>query len=198
MSDQTEINNVIKLADRQIWIVTAAIDANQRGGLVATWVTSNSIDNERPSMMIAIASNHHTATLIDGSRAFALHLLRESQIDTAWNFAIGSGRDRDKLANVDFATGSTASPILKSCAAWLECQVTARLVAADRTYYWADVVDGKEADSTDSPLLMESSLIRLADAQQLAALKKNLTDDVAMQRPLIERWREDLPQHLRP
>ena len=86
---------VFRLVSREIWIVTSAAGP-RAGGLVATWVSQASIDRERPTAMIGIAPNHFTAELIDASGAFALHLIKAAQVELAWNFALGSGRTRER------------------------------------------------------------------------------------------------------
>ena len=120
MNDQIE--QVFGLIDREIWIVTAAA-GDKRGGLVATWVSQASIDENTPTVVIGIAANHYTCELIELSSAFALHLLRPDQAEVAWNFASGSGRDRDKLALLAAHTEGTESPVLDECLAWLDCRV---------------------------------------------------------------------------
>lgn len=190
-----QIEELFRLVDREVWIVTATADS-KRGGLLATWVSEASIDREHPGVLIGIAPNHFTAELIDAGNAFALHLITEAQIGRAWNFAIGSGRERDKLHGLDAKTGATGSPILTDCLAWLDCQVFARLPTGDRTYYWADVVD--TSTSRAGVPLTEQRLIELATDEQKAILRSNRAADIALQRPLQQQWREQLPELLRP
>src|SRR4051812_18349024 len=57
----------LRLVDREVWIVTAAV-GERRGGLVATWVAQASLDDTRPVMAIALATNHYTAELVAESR----------------------------------------------------------------------------------------------------------------------------------
>src|SRR5829696_10406770 len=92
-----QVEAALRLIDRELWIITAA-HGDRRGGLLATWVSAASIDPERPILLAGIGPNHFTAELVQSNNAFAAHLLRLDQIELAWNFASGSGRDRDKLA----------------------------------------------------------------------------------------------------
>ena len=59
-STQAKVQEVFRLVDRELWIVTAA-DKSRRGGLVATWVAQASLDPESPVLLIALATNHFTA-----------------------------------------------------------------------------------------------------------------------------------------
>lgn len=184
-----QIEQVFGNIDREIWIVTAAT-GSRRGGLVATWVSQASIDREHPVVLAGIAPNHFTAELIDASQAFGLHLITESQVRHAWNFAIGSGRDRDKLAGVETSFAQTGSPILRDCLAWLDCRVFTAHRTGDRIYYWADVVAGEMA-SSGSPLT-ESRLMGLATAEQSRLLRAGRDADIAIQRTRQQAWRAEL------
>ena len=190
-----QIEQVFGNIDREVWIVTAAA-GGRRGGLVATWVSQASIDREHPIVMAGIAPNHFTAELIDASQAFGLHLITEGQVDHAWNFGVGSGRDRDKLAGIETSVKETGSPILRECLAWLDCRVFGAHRTGDRIYYWADVVAGDMA-SAGLPLT-ESQLIGLATDTQKRALRRGRDADIAIQRPRQQAWRADLPGWFRP
>ena len=181
--------------DREIWIVTAAAD-NRRGGLVATWVSQASIDRQRPTVMAGIAPNHFTAELIDASGAFALHLIGQDQDELVWNFAIGSGRDRDKLAGLDTKKGISDSPVLCNCLAWLDCRVVARVDVGDRLLYLADVLAGKVCG--DGIALTEQTMLTLANEEQKQQLAEGRKRDVTLQQPLARQWRERIPAMVQP
>jgi flavin reductase (DIM6/NTAB) family NADH-FMN oxidoreductase RutF len=189
------IEQVFENIDREVWIVTAA-SGSQRGGLVATWVSQASIDRKYPIVLAGIAPNHFTAELIDSSEAFGLHLITAGHVHHAWNFGIGSGRDRDKLAGIEISAMETGSPILSECLAWLDCRVFAAHRTGDRTYYWADVVAGEMA-SSGSPLT-ESQLIHLATDEQKQMLRRGRDADIAIQRPQQQAWRAESPNSIRP
>jgi len=189
------IEQVFRRTSREAWIVTG-VAGERRGGLLATWVSEASIDREHPVVLIGIAPNHFTAELIDASGCFGLHLISPEQIDLAWNFAIGSGRDRDKLAGVALRSAETASLILEDCLAWLDCRVFARLPSGDRNYYWGDVLAGESV--REGAPLTEERLIALASDEQKAALRNNREVDIEIQRPLQRLWRSNLPVTLRP
>ena len=82
--------------DREIWVVTARA-GDRRGGLIATFVNQASIVPESPRMIVGLAQQHYTWSLIEASGGFALHLLSVAQLDWVWRFGLQSGRDCDKL-----------------------------------------------------------------------------------------------------
>jgi flavin reductase (DIM6/NTAB) family NADH-FMN oxidoreductase RutF len=182
--------------DREVWVVTAA-SAERRGGLLATWVSPASIDDTRPRVMVGISPSHFTGELITESRSFALHLLRRDQASLGLSFAIGSGRDRDKFAQIPFVPSeSTGAPLLAECLAWLDCRVVAQLPTGDRIYYWAEVIDGQEQEMGEP--LREREFIGSATAEQQAQLGRDRLADATRLRPLVEQWLASLPPDLRP
>jgi flavin reductase (DIM6/NTAB) family NADH-FMN oxidoreductase RutF len=181
-----QIDSVLRLLDREVWVVTAA-SGQRRGGLVAPWVAPASIDRERPVLLAAIAPNHFTAELILASRAFAAHLLRPDQAALAWNFADGSGRDRDKLASLTSRSTPAGAPLLDDCLAWCDCRVFARYDAGDRWFFWADVI-AAEQHGTGPPLREQGLLSSLTDDERRRLIADRQAD-VAAGRALHDRWR---------
>ncbi|MCA9156042.1 MAG: flavin reductase family protein [Planctomycetales bacterium] len=191
--DLTSISDVMRIVNREIWVVTAAA-GNERGGLVATWVSAASIDDQAPTVLVGLAPNHYTTQLVEQSGSLTLHLLRESQLDVAWNFALGSGHDRDKLATLEYLLGATDAPRLRDCLAWLDCRVFARLATGDRHFYWADVVAASRVHPGDA--LREHQLFASATPEQRQQLIANRDADITLQLPAAVSWRELLPEYL--
>jgi flavin reductase (DIM6/NTAB) family NADH-FMN oxidoreductase RutF len=195
MHDLELTDLILRRLDREVWIVTSA-DVKRRGGLVATWVSSASIDADRPALVIGVAPNHFTCELIDASKEFAAHLIGESQIELAWAFGIGSGRDRDKFLGLEASTAITGSPVLSDCLAWLDCKVISRLDTGDRVYFWGEVV--ASANVREGAPLREQGLFKAASDQQLRQLREGRDHDIDVHRPLYESWLENMPQLLKP
>jgi flavin reductase (DIM6/NTAB) family NADH-FMN oxidoreductase RutF len=194
--DERDLNAIdagLRLVNRELWIVTAAA-GERRGGLAATWVSSASIDREHPVMLAGIAPNHYTAELIDASATLGLHLLDVSQVALAMNFAIGSGRERDKLAGLELLNSQTGAPLLANCLAWFDCRAFARITTGDRIFYWADVLAaGQPGKGTP---LCEQEFFATATAEEKAALMANRDADIKIQHPRWEAWRKSLPREL--
>ncbi|MCE9525379.1 MAG: flavin reductase family protein [Planctomycetales bacterium] len=187
MQSPAEIDSLLRLVDREVWIVTAAA-GGKRGGLTATWVAQASIDRERPVILAGLAPNHFTTELVEEGQAFVAHLLAESQTGLAWDFAKDSGRNRDKLAGLATAETAANSPILQDSLAWFDCRVFARYDAGDRLFYWADVV-AAEKRGTGSPL-REQAFIRSLTDDQRKLLAGQREADAKTQRPLADSWRK--------
>src|SRR5262245_5904813 len=188
-----QIDSALRLIDREIWVITAA-DGQRRGGLVATWVSTASIDRERPILLAGLAPNHFTTELVQSINAFAAHLLRPEQTEIAWNFGRDSGGARDKFANLGVETHETGSPILSDCLAWFDCRVFARFDTGDRLFFWADVMNS-------SHVSREQSLSTLREKQFFNSLTKDQRQNLAAARdadaeylrPFHEKWRLTSP-----
>jgi flavin reductase (DIM6/NTAB) family NADH-FMN oxidoreductase RutF len=187
MQIPSEIDALLRLVDREVWIVTSAA-GRRRGGLTATWVAQASIDRERPMILAGLAPNHFTAELVEEGEAFVAHLLTESQAELAWNFAKDSGRQRDKLAELATTETPVGCPILPDCLAWFDCRVFARYDAGERLFYWADVV-AAEKPGEGNPL-REQAFIRSLTDDQRKLLATQREADAKVQRPLADGWRE--------
>jgi flavin reductase (DIM6/NTAB) family NADH-FMN oxidoreductase RutF len=188
-SVNAKIDAVLKLVDREIWLVTSAAKG-RTGGLIATWVSAASIDPDRPIVLIGLAPNHFTAELVAASGRFALHLLHEGQIELVWRFALASGRDMDKFDGLAYRMEPGGAPILSDCLAWLDCRVRAQYDAGDRLFFWAEVADG-EVCGKGIPL-REKRMLELATAEQKAALLAGRTADIKALAPLRQAWLDRL------
>ena len=174
------------LIDRELWLITSRAGAD-RGGLIATTVSQASIVPEVPRVLIAIARRHHTWGLIERSRAFAMHLLGEEHLDWVARFGLQSGRDRDKLAGLEWSAGPSGSPILASAVGWVDCRVEAALEIGDRTVYLAEVVASEVPNS--KPVLTASGMFKLVPEPIRRELKRQREEAAAADAEAIRAWR---------
>jgi flavin reductase (DIM6/NTAB) family NADH-FMN oxidoreductase RutF len=173
----TDITNILQMLDSDVWLITAAHE-KQRAGLIATFVSSASIVPEAPRMLIGIAKQHHTWSVIEASRAFTLHLIDETQIDLVWRFGLQSGHDVDKFVGL-----SKIDAI-----AWLQCKVETSLDTGDRTIYVGEVVDARRERT--APPLTQKRLLELAPPERLRELRAGMTHDIPIDAAAIRAWRE--------
>lgn len=187
-----DANDIFRSLDRELWIVTAA-HGGRRGGLVSTTVVSASIVPDLPRILVAIAHQHATASLIEGSGGFVLHLVAPSQVDRVWTFGTQSSRDIDKFAGCDaiLREGKTRAPILSDAPGWLECRVESRMETGDRTVYLAEVIDAGRGAAADKRPLTMHGLLNVATPQQRQVLQESLTADGAVDAAAIRTWRQN-------
>jgi flavin reductase (DIM6/NTAB) family NADH-FMN oxidoreductase RutF len=179
--------NIFAHLDRELWVVTTQA-AGRSGGLIATFVSNASIVAELPRVLVGLAKQHHSWKLVEASKAFALHLLREDQLDMVWRFGAQSGHQVDKLQDLRTTTAVTGSPILSEALAWLDCRVETRLDSGDRTIYLAEIA-AAEAPAALRPLTMQR-LLQTAPADKLRILRQQFEHDAAVDAAAIRAWRQ--------
>jgi flavin reductase (DIM6/NTAB) family NADH-FMN oxidoreductase RutF len=185
--DVTLVSKVYARLDPPLWLVTAA-DGGRRGGLIATTVSQASIVDAMPRQLITVDKRHNTHALIEGSGAFAMHLIDETQLDLVWRFGLQSGRNIDKLAGLQFRIGATGSPLLAEALAWFDCRVEARMDTGDRTVYLAAVVDGR-LHRTDPPLT-NRRFFDIAPPDKQKIMSEQYDHDSRLDAALIQQWRD--------
>jgi flavin reductase (DIM6/NTAB) family NADH-FMN oxidoreductase RutF len=183
----TAANELFGLLDRELWLVTAQDDA-RRGGLIATFVSHASLVPELPRVLLAVARQHHTWQLIEGSGAFAIHLLAERHLELVWRFGLTSGKDVDKFAGLTFERSDAGSPLLNDSLGWFDCRVETRLETGDRTVYVAEVLEAKRL-LDERPLTMHR-LLELAPPDKRRQLRELRERDSAIDARAIQAWRE--------
>ncbi len=184
--DATAASALFAWLNREVWLVTAAADG-LRGGLIATFVSEASLVPELPRVVVGLARQHRTWELVQASRAFALHLLGEEQIELVWRFGLSSARDADKFAGLDVHADATGSPLLEQAIGWLDCRVEASLDSGDRTLYLAEVMQGRVTHY--GPPLTTKRMLELAPPDHLAELKRQRHLDSSRDAEAILAWR---------
>ena len=126
---------------------------------IAVAITAASIVLRRPRIIVQLYHTNYTCELVTASGVLAVNFLAPDQLDLIWRLGMRSGRDGDKLADVDYAAGVTGSPILAGGFGYLDCRVVNAMDGGDLTAFLADVVDG--ATRGASPLYWREARPRL-------------------------------------
>ncbi len=121
-----------------IAIITACYDGNV-SAFIASWITQVSF--VPPLVMVAMNPLHYTYELITNSNAFAINILRNDQAELVDLFGKSSGRKVDKFAETLYELGSTGSPLLKDCVAFVDCSVMWSKEAGDHIVVIGSIVD---------------------------------------------------------
>ena len=121
-------------------VVVTAAAGGRRSGQVAVSVHGASIVPQRPRLSVGLWKTNLTHDLVLASGAFAVHLLRDDQLDLVEHLGLQSGHELDKLATIEHTEGSTGAPLLRDCLGLFECRVVNRMDAGDHTLFLGDVV----------------------------------------------------------
>ena len=187
---EAEYRGLERGLDRELWVVTSA-DGSRRGGLIATFVSQASIVSTSPRVLVGISRRHMTWELIEGSSAFALHLLTEENLDWVIRFGLQSSRVADKFAGLGHHPGRSGSPILTGAAGWLDCLVEARFETGDRTVFLAEVIDALAPKV--SPALTVHRMLSLVPEAIRARFVEDRERDAAQDAEAIRVWRQGGP-----
>ncbi len=129
----------------QLWSPLAAVSSCWDGkdnAQLCLSIGGASIVPEKPRVVVHIYKTNHSHGMISSSGGFALNFPRAGQLEWIREFGLYSGRDRDKLAGLEYSKGETGSPLFTDCWGWLDCRVVNAMDGGDMTCFLAEVVDG--------------------------------------------------------
>ncbi|NQW23154.1 MAG: flavin reductase family protein [SAR202 cluster bacterium] len=129
-----------------LWSPLAAVTSQWQGRdnvQIAVAIAAASIVPDRPRVALQLYKTNLSHDMVLASGAFALNFLKSDQLDLIGDFGLVSGREKDKLAEVDKAAGTSGSPLLTDCFGYLDCRVINAMDGGDMTCFLADVLDGK-------------------------------------------------------
>jgi flavin reductase (DIM6/NTAB) family NADH-FMN oxidoreductase RutF len=140
------------------WTPIVAVGAAARGRLNAQVSVSTfgaSIVPQRPRLLVVLYKSNLTHDLVAASRSFALSVLRREQIELVHSLGFVSGRDRDKLAGIDYQLTARGNPVFPDSLAWLDCEAIDGFDLGDATAFLAAVLEVRELRA-GSPLVWSS------------------------------------------
>jgi len=124
-----------------LYVLTSA-EADERGGMLVTWVTQASFDP--PLLAVAVQSTAHTTGIMKTSGTFALNFMADEQRKEAGAFGKKFAKVGDKFADFPFHAGAaTGSPILDAALGHIECRITGWLPGGDHDVALAEIVDAQ-------------------------------------------------------
>ncbi len=171
----------------RLWSPLAAVTSRWQGRdnvQIAVAIAAASIVPDRPRVVVQLYKTNLSHDMVLASGAFALNFLRPDQLDLIGDFGLVSGRDRDKLADVDKIAGESGSPLLAECFGYLDCRVINAMDGGDMTCFLADVVDGKTLAQGD-PLWWRDARGKLPP-EWLAGWEKKQSSEIETSRTTMD------------
>ena len=111
----------------------SAANGDDRDVMAAAWVVA--LDFEPPKIAAVIARGTKTRELVEASGEFVVNLPTAEMLETVYGVGTISGHHEDKLARYGLETESALhvrAPLIKGCAAWLECRAIPELELQER------------------------------------------------------------------
>lgn len=132
-----------------------------RNGLIIDSALRASIVPTIPRIVVFIHKFNFSHDLIFESGRFALHLLREDQMDVVHRLGFVSGRTRDKLVDLPHRLGQLGIPVLDDCYAHFECEVANAMDTGSSTCFLGDVrTAGHGAATAPRGIVMTAAYFR--------------------------------------
>ncbi|MQF68708.1 flavin reductase family protein [SAR202 cluster bacterium AD-804-J14_MRT_500m] len=129
----------------RLWSPIAAVTSSWNGQdniQIAVSISAASIVPQKPRVLVQIYKSNFSHALIYKSGNFALNFPRKDQLYFIKDFGLSSGRDFDKLIDVDYSHRSSGSPVLADSWGFLDCRVVNAMDGGDMTCFLADVIEG--------------------------------------------------------
>jgi flavin reductase (DIM6/NTAB) family NADH-FMN oxidoreductase RutF len=133
------VENALKKILCSVTVVTTKYHEKVNGASIA-WITK--LSRNPPLIMCAMAKSRYTFELIQKSKVFAVNILSTEQIAIGKHFGLQSGRNVNKFESIKYDILKTGSPVLKDCAAVLDCKLHGFFEAGDHYIVVGEVVDG--------------------------------------------------------
>ena len=136
--------------------VLTAIDGDQVGAAGVNWLTQASFDP--PLIVAAVKGDSDSHAIIERTRAFAVNVLGEDQLDVGKAFFRTTAVEGDTLNGYRFELGpETGAPLLVDLPYWFEARVTDTVARGDHTVFVAEVVNAGVRDDSVTPLLLRAT-----------------------------------------
>ena len=129
-------------------VVTSSNQGN-KGGLTASWFAQVSFSPVL--IMVSVAPQRHTYSIIKESNIFNVNVLSTKQLDVGRHFGLTSGHTIDKFEKITHTDGKNGAPILPELKALFECNLINSFTAGDHLLLIGEVTYFTE-DNTKIPL----------------------------------------------
>lgn len=127
-----------------IYVLTSCF-TDKVSGMIASWVSQ--VSYEPPLVMVAVHTNRYSHPLIEQGGVFALHALTKNQKDYLSRL---KGPDpATRFAGIEWEKGTTGCPVLKECAAYLECRVKESFKPGNHTIFIGEIIAAKQVNDGD-------------------------------------------------
>ena len=148
-----------------VTVVTTMCEGVPHGLTVSAF---SSVSLSPPRVLICLGNDTDSKPLIDRSRCFAVHILGRAHVELGPRFAKMVPGLGDPFTGLRYGAGTTGSPILEDCIAWLDCRVESAVAIGDHTIFIGDVLAAGRAQADGDPVLYYRRAWRVLDPNDLA------------------------------
>jgi len=145
--DSRSLRDALGLFVTGVTIITARTNDGTQTGVTAN--SFNSVSMSPPLIVWSLGRASRSIDAFLNAENFCVHILREDQEGLAQTFATSG---IDKFKDLDLETGIGRVPMLKECAARLECRTFSHHDGGDHIVFLGEVLQIK-SDAESRPLL---------------------------------------------
>lgn len=133
---------------------------DRRTGMIANSAIRASLVPDCPRLAFYCFKTNYSHELIRERDRFCLHLLHRKQLDAVGVLGLFSGRDRDKLAELDLTRTDSGLPRLADAYATFDCRVVNAMDAGPSTFFLGEAETVEEHPRADELEPLEASYFR--------------------------------------
>lgn len=146
MTEKEEVNvnlsSAYKLVHPMHTVLVSCIDRHRRPNIITlAWAMPTSINP--PLVAISVAPKRHSHALIEETKEFVVNIPTTSMLKETLFCGRRSGRDYDKFKETRLTPAPARKvkpPVIKECAAHLECKLHTQFETGDHTIFVGEVV----------------------------------------------------------
>ncbi|GIW42546.1 MAG: diguanylate cyclase [Candidatus Binatia bacterium] len=136
--DPNAKKTALRMIPYGLYVLTARSDEGQVAAATVNWVTQASF--EPPLVVVGVKVDSSAHAVIKRSKAFCLNVLGKGQQQLAFTFFKPAQHEGDRISGEKYRSGSTGSPVLESCPAYVECRLTDTIEKGDHSIFVGEVV----------------------------------------------------------
>jgi flavin reductase (DIM6/NTAB) family NADH-FMN oxidoreductase RutF len=135
-------------------VVTTRMNEKVHGSTVQAFC---SVSLKPQLVLVSLNSEGRTFKYIKESGFFAVNILQANQQELAERFADPSLSSEQRFGNTRYSFGSTGSPIISECSAYVECRVHSVYLVSDHALVLGEAVAGSTNQADPEPLIYHRS-----------------------------------------
>ncbi len=147
----SKIEDVVDLITHGVYIIGVRF-GTKMNVMTAAWVSQ--VSSEPPMVSVSVEKTHYTAELIPKAKSFSVSILSIDQMELARKCGFISGRENIKIQEKEVLFQVSGAPILKDCAAYLDCELSNQVEVGNNILFIGKVLKAK---SNNRPVLVYRS-----------------------------------------
>jgi len=144
---------ILDIITSPVTVVTAK-NKDKINGMTVAWIMQAAYNPAY--VVVSIAPERYTYSLIKESKAFGVNILADDQKRIGKLFGFSSGKNVDKFKGVKFHNSKSGLPVLDDIYAYIECKLISIANAGDHDLFIGEAVE-KIVDDKKKPLIFKAS-----------------------------------------